>query len=155
MWLRNPWLAPVTRFTAFTTISCCQPQATGYAALSVIRQYIEQQNRPLSRPPRYTPQRGLSPAGRGTARSWVDHAIGLMEDLTHRGLVPLRDHPTLLGEVSEEADSSNQRIQPLHGGSWTVECDVVDRSLSPPSRGRGPDDFQRLSLSRSWVTTSS
>lgn len=43
----------------------------------------------------------------------VDDAIGLMEYLTHRGLVPFRDHPTLASEISEELHPSNQPVQPL------------------------------------------
>ncbi len=49
----------------------------GGAPLNVIRQYIEQQSRPLWRPPRYTRGRGLAPAGRGTARSLVDQGCVL------------------------------------------------------------------------------
>jgi hypothetical protein len=37
----------------------------------------------------------------------------------------------------------------------TVECDEVDSRLSPPPRGGGPDDSQRLSLALSSATTSS
>ncbi len=43
----------------------------------------------------------------------VDDPIGLMEDLPYRGLVPFWDYPTLLGEVPEEFDPSNQRVQPF------------------------------------------
>ena len=67
---------------------------------------------------------------------------GSVEHLAHRGLVPLRDDSTLIGEISQKVDPSDQPVEPLERHLRTVECDVVDRRLSPSSRGRGPDDSQ-------------
>ena len=85
----------------------------------------------------------------------IDDAVRFVEDLADRRFMPLRDDSTLLGEVSEQFYPSHEPVKPFQGGVRTIEGDVVDCRLSPPSRGGGPDDPQRLSLALSSATTSS
>ena len=86
---------------------------------------------------------------------FVDDTVGIVEHLAHRGLVPFGDYTTLFREIPQKVDPSDQPVEPFEGGPRTVESDVVDRRLGPPSRRRGPDDLQRFSLARSSATTSS
>ena len=86
---------------------------------------------------------------------FIDEAIRFVEHLADRRVVPLRDDPTLLREVSEQFYPAHQAVEPFEGSVRTVERDVIDRRVSPPSRGGGPDDPQRRSLALSSATTSS
>jgi hypothetical protein len=86
---------------------------------------------------------------------FIDDAIGFVEHLADRRFVPLRDNSTLLREVSEQFDPSDQTVEPFEGSVRPVERDVIDCRLSPPSRGGRPDDPQRRSLALSSATTSS
>ena len=43
----------------------------------------------------------------------VDDAVGVMEHLPDRRLVPFRDDSTLLREVAEQFHPSNQSVKPL------------------------------------------
>jgi hypothetical protein len=38
---------------------------------------------------------------------FVDDAVGLVEHVAHRGLVPFGDYSTLFGEISQKIDPSN------------------------------------------------
>jgi hypothetical protein len=44
---------------------------------------------------------------------FVDNAVGRVEHLAHRGLVPLRDFSTLSGEISEEFNPSHEPVEPF------------------------------------------
>ncbi len=88
-------------------------------------------------------------------RDFVDHTIWLVEHLTHRRLMPLRDYSALLGQVREQFDPLDQRLKPSDRSLRAVERDVVDRRLSVASSRRRPDDSQRFSLALSSATTSS
>jgi hypothetical protein len=65
----------------------------------------------------------------------VNDTIRLVEDLADRHLVPFGNHTTLLREVREQVDSTNQPVKPLLGGLGTIRCDVVYGRLCLSSRG--------------------
>ena len=65
----------------------------------------------------------------------VDNAIGVVEDFTDRGLMPLGNHTTLLRKLPEQLDSSYKPIKPLEGCLRTISGDVVYGRLCLSSGG--------------------